>query len=58
MQTLEQLGFTEKPDQEDVIELLFQSLELTNVFDKKKTNKKWQKNDVTGNQACSFEVLS
>ena len=40
MQTFEQLGITEKPDQKDVIELLVQSLELlTNVFDKKKPTK-------------------
>ena len=44
MQTSEQLGFTEKPDQENVIELLVQSLELlTNVFDKKKPTKSGRK---------------
>ena len=43
MQTFEQLGITEKPDQEDVIELLVQSLELTNVFDKKKPTKSGRK---------------
>ena len=43
MQTFEQLGITEKPDQEDVIERLVQRLELTNVFDKKKPTKSGRK---------------
>ena len=39
METFEQLGITEKPDQEGVIERLVERLELTNVFDKKKPTK-------------------
>ena len=39
MQTFEQLGITEKPDQEDVIERLVQRLELTDMFNKKKPTK-------------------
>ena len=43
MQTFEQLGITEKPHQEDVIERLVQRLELTDVFDKKKPTKSGRK---------------
>ena len=43
MQTFEQLGITEKPDQEDVIEYVVQRLELTDVFDKKKPTKSGRK---------------
>ena len=43
METFEELGITEKPDQEDVIERLVQRLELTDVFDKKKPTKSGRK---------------
>ena len=43
METFEELGITEKPDQEDVIERLVQRLELTDVSDKKKPTKSGRK---------------
>ena len=43
MQAFEQLGITEKRDQEDVIERLVQRVELTDVFDKKKPTKSGRK---------------